>query len=100
MAKYYFTKKAIEDLNSIWNYTVNVWSEEQAEVYYRMIIDECNNIITNPYKFSKRYDIVEKDLYGRHIGKHIIFYKSINNYDILIVRILHSSMDLKTQLKN
>ena len=39
MAKYYFTKKAIEDLNSIWNYTINVWSEQQADVYYRMIIE-------------------------------------------------------------
>ena len=73
MAKYYFTKKAIEDLNSIWNYTINVWSEQQADVYYRMIIEVCNNILINPYKFSKSYDIVDKDLYGRRAGKHIIF---------------------------
>ena len=30
MAEIYFTTKALEDLVSIWDYTVSTWSERQA----------------------------------------------------------------------
>ena len=32
MAKYELTNKAIEDLTEIWEYTVDKWSEQQADV--------------------------------------------------------------------
>ena len=41
MAKLYFTNKAIEDLEAIWAYTVKTWSENQAEIYYSLLIDSC-----------------------------------------------------------
>lgn len=44
MAKFYFTKRAVEDLSSIWNYTFEVWSEEQADKYYRMLIEVCRKL--------------------------------------------------------
>lgn len=31
MAKYELTNKAIEDLTEIWEYTVDKWSEQQAD---------------------------------------------------------------------
>ncbi|MEI6021854.1 MAG: type II toxin-antitoxin system RelE/ParE family toxin, partial [Bacteroidota bacterium] len=34
MVKYHFTNKAIEDLTEIWQYTVEEWSEKQADKYY------------------------------------------------------------------
>ena len=37
MAKYGISKKAVEDLDSIWNYTAQTWSEEQAVKYYNDI---------------------------------------------------------------
>jgi toxin ParE1/3/4 len=39
MAKYKFTKKAVKDLSDIWNYTVDTWSENQADKYYKLIIN-------------------------------------------------------------
>ena len=35
MAKYGISKKAIADLDNIWNHTAQIWSEEQAVKYYR-----------------------------------------------------------------
>lgn len=98
MAKYHFTRKAIEDLNGIWYYTANVWSEEQADLYYNQIIHECNNIITNPRRLTLNYNDISDNLYGRRVNKHIIFYRVMLNGDILIVRILHSKMDLKRRI--
>lgn len=43
MAKFYFTKRAVEDLSSIWNYTFEVWSEEQADKYYRILLRLVEN---------------------------------------------------------
>jgi toxin ParE1/3/4 len=34
MANYKLTNKAVEDLTSIWEYTVKEWSEKQADKYY------------------------------------------------------------------
>ncbi len=34
MANYILTNKAVDDLSSIWNYTFDFWSEQQADIYY------------------------------------------------------------------
>ncbi|WP_417943207.1 type II toxin-antitoxin system RelE/ParE family toxin [Flavobacterium sp. RS13.1] len=41
MAKYYLTNKAVEDLSEIWDYTIEVWSEMQAENYYGLLLLTC-----------------------------------------------------------
>ena len=48
MAGYRFTNKAVEDLTEIWNYTLKKWSENQADIYYSMIINSCKELVTNP----------------------------------------------------
>lgn len=98
MAKYRFTNKAVEDLSDIWEYTINVWSERQADVYYDMLIDCCQKITTNPRIYGSRYEEVAEDLYGYRANKHIIFYRILPNDDILVIRILHQKMDLKHHL--
>jgi len=44
MPKYQFTKKAIEDLTEIWNYTYDTWSVNQADKYYQEILNKCKEI--------------------------------------------------------
>ena len=34
MVKFQLTEKAVQDLNRIWNYTYETWSEDQADDYY------------------------------------------------------------------
>ncbi len=55
MAKYSLTNKAIDDLSRIWNDTVEVWSEYQADKYYRMLLNTCKDIAENP-DAGKRYE--------------------------------------------
>lgn len=38
MAEVRYTHKAVEDLTDIWNYTADVWSEQQADNYYEMLV--------------------------------------------------------------
>ena len=44
MADLLFSNKAVEDLTDIWNYTVETWSEAQADNYYTLLVDTSRQI--------------------------------------------------------
>lgn len=48
MAKYSLTQKALEDLYKIWDYTVDAWSESQADKYYSELVSPFKRIAENP----------------------------------------------------
>jgi toxin ParE1/3/4 len=97
MAKFYLTNKAVEDLGEIWNYTIETWSENQAEIYYSLLIDSCQELAYNPNQ-GKSYEIVEKNVLGYKTGQHIIFYRMVTENKIEVIRILHGMMDLKNHV--
>ncbi len=98
MTKYKLTNKAVEDLSGIWNYTFDTWSEKQADKYYNMLLDNCQNIANNP-ELGKNYEGITAELFGLKVNRHIIFYRKLINKPIEITRILHEQMDLKKQNK-
>lgn len=97
MPKYVLTNKALEDLAKIWNYTYDVWSEAQADKYYYMLIDSCEELGNNKVA-GKRYPEIHNGLLGFKIGLHIIFYQHFKGDKIEIIRILHSRIDLKSRI--
>ena len=98
MVKYELTNKAVSDLNDIWEYTVEKWSEKQADKYYDMLLDSCQDIANNP-TLGKNYEGVKNELFGFKVNKHVIFYRILKNRPIEITRILHGRMDLKNRVK-
>jgi|SRR5665648_260343 len=98
MARYRLTNKAVEDLTHIWNYTFDKWSEDQADTYYYMLLDNCKELASNP-NLGKNYSEITKKLLGFRVGRHLIFYRKIENNEIEITRILHEQMDLKYRIK-
>lgn len=96
MASIQYSQKAVHDLAEIWKYTVDEWSERQADRYYEALIQACEEIAQNP-KLGKAYEEVSTDVRGYLIFKHIIFFKRISPSAILVVRILHSNMDLNNK---
>lgn len=97
MAKYELTNKAVADLNSIWEYTVETWSENQADKYYEMLLDLCQDIADNP-ELGKNYDGISPELFGIKANRHMIFYRKRIDLPIEITRILHGQMDLKNRI--
>ena len=93
MAKIRLSRKAIADLDSIWDYTVETWSEEQAVIYYRQIYGAIQGLNNLPVFLEKRYDVIKSGLWGFKVGHHIIFYKKGDNGSISVDRILHEKMD-------
>jgi len=97
MAKVILREKAIQDLNNIWKYTFEEWSESQADKYYATLKLACNNIGEYP-EIGKEYNGINKNLLGIKSGKHIIFYQIISKDEIEVIRILHERMDLKNRI--
>jgi toxin ParE1/3/4 len=99
MAKCIFTKKAVYDLTRIWKYTLNKWSEDQADRYYLMILENCREIANNP-ELGNNYSGVTENLFGFKVGRHIIFYRKIEDNEVEIIRILHEQMDIENRIKD
>ncbi|AWH85845.1 type II toxin-antitoxin system RelE/ParE family toxin [Flavobacterium album] len=97
MAKFHFSKKALDDLTSIWDYTVREWSESQAEKYYHLILASCADLAENP-QLGKSYDVLAMNILGYKCSQHIIFFHQISKKEIVVERILHGMMDLKNHL--
>ncbi len=97
MAKYKLTNKAVDDLTEIWNYTLDKWSENQADKYYLMLLENCIQVANNP-ELGKNYSVVTANLMGFKAGRHIIFYRQIEENEVEITRILHEQMDLKNRI--
>lgn len=97
MPNYKLTNAAVEDLTNIWNYTFEKWSEKQADSYYKILIENCQNIANDP-EIGKNYDGISIELFGLKANRYIIFYRKFNDTPIEITRILHERMDLKSRL--
>ena len=48
MPKFHLSNKAVEDLAEIWEYTYNEWSEKQADLYYKFLINTFQDLAENP----------------------------------------------------
>ena len=96
---YKLTNKAVDDLAKIWDYTVEKWSEEQADKYYSLLLDSCQTIANNP-ELGKNYFGIETELFGLKTNRHIIFYRKLVDKPIEITRILHERMDLTNRIND
>ena len=67
--KLVYSNKAVEDLTSIWRYTVKTWSEKQADEYYNMLISACNLLSSKSGVTSKKYEEIMPDN-DRHCGHY------------------------------
>ena len=93
MAKYGISKKAVEDLDSIWNYTAQTWSEEQAVKYYNDIRDAIIVLANLPDYLGRSFEEIKPGLMGFHVGHHIVFYAKRKDGSVWVYRILHERMD-------
>lgn len=96
MKKYHLTNKAVEDLEKIWSYTSENWSESQADVYYRDLIAAIQEIAKRPMYLDRKYDEILFGLYCHKCRKHLIFYHLVDD-GIEVIRILHERMDISSK---
>jgi len=92
------SKKAFEDIENIWLYMLEVWSKEQADRYYNLIIDEIEYIAANPLA-GRDVSRIRNNYRCSKVKSHLIFYKyTKTEQKVVITRILHQSMDIEERL--
>lgn len=97
MANFQLSKEAKNDLRSIAIFTENRWSKAQRNVYIKQLDEAFSMLAKNP-KLGISCDYIRDSYRKFPQGSHIIFYKRTAESDILVVRILHKSMDYDSQL--
>ena len=98
MMTYRISQAAINDIESIWLYTVENWSILQADRYFNLILNEIEYIAENPSS-GKDFSAVRKGYYQSKIKSHFIFYKVYRRKkEVEIIRILHQRMDIESRL--
>lgn len=98
MKTFTLTKKARADLKSIFTFTQRKWGREQRRIYARQF-DDAFHILSKTPTVGNKCDFIKPGYRKFPITSHIVFYHSINQSAIEIVRILHKRMDAKTQFK-
>ena len=81
------------DLTGIGDYTRRQWGAAQKQKYLDQIRDKFKALLETPGLGPPRDDISE-GLRSCPVGKHLIFYRT-TDAELLIIRVLHESMDVE-----
>lgn len=100
MSRYVLSPAAQADLDQIWDYTCQRWSDDQAEMCVREIQRAIELVADNPQIGRSCEDV--RAGYRRHaVGSHTLYYRLGDTGDHLlvdVVRILHKHMDVDRHL--
>ena len=98
MDKYILSEEAFLDIREIWYYTIDKWSEKQAEYYVNNLYDQFDEIYKNPNAIEIFTPKFETNYKCKRYQRHLIFFRVLDNGTIDIIRILHDNMDLPQHL--
>jgi toxin ParE1/3/4 len=98
MNRYILSPLAEADLDSIWDYTEETWGIDQAERYVRDIQRTCEGLASG-HKRGRSAETIRPGYWKVAAGEHLIFYKTMPDGVLDIIRILHQSMDIAAQLE-
>lgn len=87
--------RAEADLEEIWFYTSENWSEEQADRYHAEIVMAFEGLVRGTKK-GRRVDVRE-GYFKYAVGSHFVYYR-LSDATVDVVRILHQRMDVERHL--
>jgi len=97
MREVVFQPLALQDIENIYNYTLQIWGQSQAESYVR---DLQSGIMAIRAHSSLgrilQYDVPSLRIY--RVRDHLLIYRNLDEDTLLIIRILHARMDVPRHL--
>ena len=96
MTGYYLSPAAEADVNHIWNYTVEKWGVRQATSYVGDIRDVCAALSQGTH--VSRPVTIRNGYHKAIVGTHMVYFRRSSDASIIVVRILHQSMDVERHL--
>jgi toxin ParE1/3/4 len=90
------TPRAVQDLDDIWDYTIDRWGIDQAETYLGGVRAVLQASLTAPTLLRACGDVREG--YSKIVvGSHVAFAR-VEGEQLTVVRILHRRMDFARHL--
>jgi toxin ParE1/3/4 len=96
MAEYRLTPAAEQDLEAIWTYTAQQWGVMQADRYIDFLTAAFDVLSQSP-KTAPACDHIRSGYRRQSVERHMIYFR-ITQYGIVVVRVLHDSMDAPRHL--
>jgi len=93
MSSFTLTQRAKADLISIARFTEKSWGREQRLAYIKQF-DDTFHLLSKTPVIGNNCDYIKKGYQKFPQGSHIISYSTDDKKNVLIVRILHKSMDV------
>jgi toxin ParE1/3/4 len=97
MRKFLLSAEAKSDLIKIARYTQLTWGKEQRNDYLK-ILDNTFQLLSDEPELGLNCDYLKEGYSKYPQSSHLIYYKEHKVNQILIVRILHNSMDVNSAL--
>jgi toxin ParE1/3/4 len=97
MNKFLLTAKAKSDFIKIAKYTQLTWGQAQRNDYLK-ILDSSFQLLAGDPEIGMHCAHIREGYSKYPIASHVIYYKEHKVNQILIVRILHKSMDVNRAL--
>jgi toxin ParE1/3/4 len=94
---YRITPRARQDLDGIWFYTFQTWSKEQADIYYRGLVDCFPELASGAKRGRRIPENIRPGYRALAYQSHFIFYKETDRL-ITIARVLHRRMNIAAHL--
>lgn len=91
------SKQTLEDIDRIWLYTLENWSVNQANHYYRLIYQEIE-YISEDFESGKNIGKIKSGYRQAKVKSHLIIYTKGNDDVLEIVRVLHQMMNIPNRL--
>lgn len=99
MKKFVLSAKAKSDLINIAKYTQQTWGQLQRNTYLK-VLDNIFHLLADEPEIGIQCDYIREGYSKYPQASHVIYYKEHKANQILIVRILHKSMDVNRALCN
>lgn len=97
MSSFALTWRAKNDLKAIAKFTEVRWGQAQRNMYIKQFDDTFHMLADTP-TVGKNCSFIKEGYQKFPQGSHIIFYKTVSDKSIEIIRILHKNMDVTSKL--
>lgn len=97
MRRFDLTRSAKADLKSIARFTQSRWGVGQRNAYLKEIDQVFRSLAENP-RMGRPCDEIRECYRKLPHGAHVIYYKQPTDDEVLIVRILHGTMDVDSNI--
>ena len=98
MNKFKLSEKAKLDLIKIAKYTQVTWGQAQRNDYLKSL-DNMFHLLASEPKIGIHCDYIREGYSKYPYESHVIYYKDHSHNQILIIRVLHKSMDVNRAIR-